>query len=405
MNAFLEQFRLDPWGSHGPGAVFDGALGRDKWFFDDVAGLPRNLFRGNHTYLNRSGAEIQPLSRLAVVPKDFRGHRLICVEPKEFMFYQQGLAHTLMRLVKSHWLTRQCIDFKNQSKSREMSRNYCANSTIDLKDASDCLSLSLARLLLPKQVFSLATVARSRGVVLPDGEILENIQTLFTMGNALCFPFQSLIFWALSLATILFMKGQVVAAMSDLELMRAIRKNRVRVFGDDIIVPNVFFEDVTTSLSRCGLVINPAKCCGPVTPVRESCGSWYFYGIDCSVVRLKAHKTDDLSGWISLFESAKLLFQSGFVHASSGILSHIDSFYPVPTGFGWVPGVLNPRSENVRYNVQLQRVEVRIPLLKGARPDLLTDDVGLYSYFIGKGSQAAPRRSDVIAKRGWSAVI
>lgn len=396
LSATLVQFSESPFGCHGPGAVRDGSTGREKWLFDSIPGLPSTLYRSQHGYLKQSGADGEPSSKLAIVPKDFRGHRLICVEPKEFMFYQQGLLRVLTQLVHNHPLTKGCIDFRNQVKSQRLSRNS-GFATIDLKDASDRVSLRLAKLLIPHELLSLATVARSRSVVLPDDEI-EGYQTLFTMGNALCFPFETLIFWALTLATMLFEEHQ--CTLSEPDILSFLVKRRLRVFGDDIIVPRKYYDSVCTTLSRCGLIVNYSKSCCR-TPVREACGSWYYYGIDCRIVRLKFHKTVVESEWISLLESARLLYEFGFLEAGNSILSYLDTFLPIPSGFGWVPGPRRIGSSNVRYNSQLQRLEVRIPMQKGASADLLTGEVGLYSYFTGKGNHMAPHHNVTHVEWGW----
>lgn len=399
----VEQFASFPFGCHGPGAVEDGARGRDKWYFNHFAGISDRIYQSSRGYLTQSGLEGLPFSKLAVVPKDFRGHRLICVEPKEFMFYQQGLMRVITQLVHNHWLTGRCIDFNNQVKSQRLSRNP-RYATIDLKDASDLISLRLARTLLPREIFRLITVARSQGIQTPDGDVVAPYHTFLTMGNALCFPMQTLLFWSLSLATMISDDHLEHIVSTPSKLLSFIYKNKIRVFGDDIIVPKRNFESVCTTLSRCGLAVNAAKsCCN--TPVRESCGSWYYHGIDCRIVRLKAHKAGKESEWISLFDAARQLYMSGFSKASEAILTHLDVFLPVPRGFGWVPGPRNPGASNYRYNSNYQRVEVRIPVLVGERPDVLTGEVGLYSYFTGKGSRAAPHCDLTQVEWGWVAHV
>lgn len=400
LHPMLAQFASDPFGAHGPGAVSDGSRGRDKWTFDDMQGLPQNILRTPRTFLKQSGEEGIPLSKLAIVPKDFRGHRLICVEPKEFMFYQQGLMRVIYQLVDVHLPTSLCIDFNSQIRSFRVSRKT-GLSTIDLKDASDYLSLPLAKLLLPKEVLRLATVARSRGVVLPDGEVVTSVTTLFTMGNALCFPFETLLFWALSLATMLYREHLGHIAASPWLLKGFLKRSPLRVFGDDIIVPKRYFEDVCLTLSRCGLKVNGSKSCCR-TPVREACGSWYQNGIDCRIVRLKTHITKTEADWIGLLQGARFLWESGFLNASHAILSFLEAFIPVPYGIGWLPSKANYGGAKVRYNVQLQRLEARIPILKGVKADLLTGETGLYSYFVGKGSRMAPRHDILDVTWGWT---
>lgn len=393
----LQQFSDNTFGCHGPGAVYDGSRGRDKWVFDSIAGLPDMIYRGHARYLPQAGNEVKPSCRLAIVPKDFRGHRLICVEPKEFMFYQQGLMKTIVHVVHSHWLTSDAIDFNDQTQSFKMSKHN-KYATIDLSDASDNLRLSLARLLFPKDLLKLATRARSRTIDCGD-EVIE-YTTLFTMGNGLCFPFQTVIFYSLVLASILCKENKQHILLSPMDFKKWFQHHRIRVFGDDIIIPKGYFDEVCCVLSLCGLKVNHKKSCCD-TPVREACGSWYYYGIDTRIIRLRSHVVTCEKEWCGLLASAKLLFQNGFTRAGSALLSYIHSYIPVPYGIDWLPGQINWSSGNVRWNIHLQRVECRIPLIKDERADVLTGDVGLYYYFVGKGSRMAPHHSAQRTEWGW----
>lgn len=391
---------MDPFGCHGPGAVFDGSRGKDKWLFDSVPGLPRAMLRSQHGFLPQVGEEVDSSNRVAIVPKDFRAHRIICVERKELMFYQQGLMRVLVHAIHNHELTSSAIDFKNQSRSFRMSRSS-KYATIDLRDASDNLSLALARLLIPKEVLKLATIARTQNIHLPDGEEVENYSTLFTMGNGLCFPFQTLIFWALSLATILREENREYLLRKSPDLASFVKKRILRVFGDDIIVPKRHFGAVCSTLSLCGLQVNTAKsCCN--TPVREACGSWFYYGVDARIVRLRTHTVSTDNDWVALIQSAKLFDLNGFARTRDAILAYINSYLAVPYGIDWLPGKVPWSLSNVRYNSKLQRVECRVPIImEDDGPDVLTGEVGLYNYFVGKGSRMAPHHSVQRTEWGW----
>lgn len=409
--ASLAQFDLDPFGLHGPGAVFDCAKGREKWDFDFMPGIPCRIYRSQHGFLTQSGHDGNPSSRVSVVPKDFRSHRIICVEPKEFMFYQQGLRRALEHTISVHFLASKAIDFKNQLRSFRLSRRS-DYATIDLSDASDNLSLSLARLLIPKKALKLATCARSQHIVLPDGDVVDHITTLFTMGNALCFPFQTLIFWGLALAT-MFCKEHRVGTYSRQTMLDVCTKYRLRVFGDDIIVPNRYFDDVCLTLSQCGLIVNAAKSCC-LTPVRESCGSWFYGNVDARIVRLKTHTVSSDKDWVSSLQSATLLIQSGMARTSEEILRSLDNIYPVPYGTDGLPGYLPWSRGIVRWRNNLdgdltvpnyQRIEVRRPTIKDSGPDVLTGEVGLYNYFVGRGSHMGSHHSVLHTEWEWVPII
>lgn len=304
----------------------------------------------------------------------------------------------VVHIAHSHELTSKSIDFKDQSKSYKLSRS-CDYSTIDLSDASDNLRLSLAKILFNKDLLGLATRARSRSIDLPDGDTVENYSTLFTMGNGLCFPFQTLAFWSLALAT-MFCKEHAEGTYSSRSLFQYLQKYKLRVFGDDIIVPRRYYDDVLFVLSRCGLKVNVAKsCCN--TPVREACGSWFYYGVDVRIVRLKTHTVSSDKEWTSLLQSAKLLYQSGFGRTGDAVLRLLHQFLPVPFGIDWLPGRIPWESGICRYNPDYQRVEVRVPIIKDNWPDVLNGDVGLYNYFVGRGSHMAPHHSAQRVEWGW----
>jgi hypothetical protein len=401
----LSQFVEDPFGMHGPGAVFDSSEGKDKWSFGNLPGLPLKLFKGQHSYLPQGDCEVERRSRLCVVPKDFRGHRLICIEPKELMFYQQGLMRTIFQIVETNLVARACIDFHDQRKSNKLSRSL-KFSTIDLSDASDNLRLRLCRYLFPKEVLDALTKGRSSHVELPNGDVVKTT-TMFTMGNALCFPIETLVFYALALSTMLCDSGQLWRLSSPKGLLSFVRSNPLRVFGDDIIVPNKYFESVCKTLAGCGLVVNKEKSCF-MTPVREACGSWFFLERDCTIVKLKLDAVENFSDWISVRETVKLLFQGGFTRTAKLVKSELDKFYRIPL-LG-LDRICDCAPDSRRFNKansdgsNYQRLEFRLPSLSLGKPDVLNGDIGLYSYFTGRGSHVAPRDGASCVKWGWESL-
>jgi len=84
------------------------------------------------------------------------------------------------------------------------------------------------------------------------------------MGNGFTFELESLIFYA------------ACSAVSE----------NVSVFGDDIIVPTGRYEDVRNVLEHLGFSINQSKSYA-TSYFRESCGSDYFGGTDCTPVYLR----------------------------------------------------------------------------------------------------------------------
>lgn len=377
--AILEQWIDNPYGKHGPGAVCESEKGRAKWEFEVIKGLPPELF-AYHGQIGPQASVRNRVSKLAIVPKDFRGHRLICVEQKEMMFYQQGLRCVIEALIGRHPQASKVIDFSCQEKSFWKSKDL-RYTTIDLSDASDNISLTLARILLPRRWFKSIAVARSTHVRLPSGEEIPS-GIFLTMGNALCFPVETLIFYAIT-----------VAAIKSKGWTGPLHK-AMRVFGDDILCLTRYAEVVVDWLVQFGLKVNYQKFCHD-TPVRESCGSWWYAGIDCRIARPKILSVTGITDWISLLTTARELHLKGYSRAAEEICSLCDAFREVPFGYSGLPGTSKSKSSHRRYNAQLQRLEWKWPCHKtGVRH--LTGMAALYSYFTGSGSQISTGVSNTV---------
>jgi hypothetical protein len=184
----ITQYQNEPFGHHGPGAVADSSKGAGKWDYLSEH-YTCELFKNHEQLPTRSAADVTdlPPSVATFVPKDPTKRRIICMEPKELQFGQQGAARVLTDVLKKSPFTRRAIRLNDQSRNFNLSRDYNF-STIDLSDASDLVSIQLCRLLLPKEVFSFLTRYRSSAIILPDGTLLTRYKAMATMGNALCFP-------------------------------------------------------------------------------------------------------------------------------------------------------------------------------------------------------------------------
>lgn len=432
----LAQWMDNPFGRHGPGAVANRERGDEKWsFMYDCLRLQPELYCD--PYGDSIGTRVDKVnlySRLCVVPKDFRGHRLICAEPKELQFAQQGLLKILEGILANSRLTNRHIALDDQMPSFNMSR-HLKFGTIDLKDASDRITIRLLRFLLPREIFKLVTRFRSDGIILPDGTILKQYKTAFTMGNALCFPMETLVFWALSLATIATNSGssitpnlspfksrlKTVMPIQHWEFtddtcrwIREIRKIPLRVFGDDIIVPIEWVTPVSEILVAAGLVVNTDKTC-ELSLVRESCGSWWYSGFDCRITKLKYAATLDLQSWTSFQDVIPQLRENGLTTLASALEEFCRSVYPTPEQCRLFLGLLVPLgkkfeystrrgrkissghfiSEYVRYNSALQKMEFRSPVRTADDTRALPGRLGYTSWF----TQAATRFLNTHAQR------
>jgi len=367
----LKDFVKNPWGRQGPGAVAGREVGCEKWSFEKWPGLPRQLF----TWRDGMDCEVRPVlrqpdARVCLVPKDFRGPRVICIEPKENQFAQQGLMDILYRLVSRCALTNRSISFLDTEVSRAACFDY-RYATIDLKDASDTIHLVLARLLLPRWIFKLVTRYRSRGVETPDNQVVKTT-CLATMGNATCFPLETLLFWALSLGTMIILRDSFPIRM------HKHLNFDVRVFGDDIIVPLWACDEVARTLESVGLLLNTSKTC-QFSLVRESCGEWVFAGEAIKIVRFRSLDVSDHRSFVQWRD-----LRIDLLHCDKENLSAMgEEMLELLQEYVLDRSKNYPKFFKTRWNKNLQRLEVYAPVfVQQGRLRELVDAAGLYAWHV-----------------------
>lgn len=408
--AELAQWQEDPYGRHGPGSVAGGEKANEKWRLREDNRIAKKLFC-NHEPLSTCKSDegvVAYVSRLAIVPKDATKHRLICIEPKELMFAQQGLMTVLYDVISRHVLTRDAIHLFDQSHNFYASRDAgCA--TLDLRDASDLLTSRLCRLLFPRKFLNLVNRYRSAAIELPDGQLIEDYEAQATMGNALCFPLESLAFWSLSLATILYSEVECMTYDSIRAVKWLIHNNpllferryHLRVFGDDIIIPSHYFRYLSDILEIAGLSVNTDKSCDHSTPVRESCGSYWWGDFDVRVVKFSQANADTPTQFVGALTQLSQLREYGLTETANAMSRVLESLQPFfDPERHTIPSAV--KSGLVRFNPVLQRLEHRSLTLQedGTSVDL-PGDVGLYAYFTDSATRALGHSSTQCAKWSW----
>jgi hypothetical protein len=300
--------------SHGPGAVYPPIKPEAKSdfgtiysniepyypFYEYFCGIPS--FWKDHSSTRGHGLkeEAMIIANLVAVPKDSRGPRLICVHPREAIWIQQGCR----RLLESAITHRKSaangrINFHDQSINGRLALSSSLNRdfvTLDLKEASDCISKELVRFLFGEYAYSYLSCSRATHVRLLDNRVIE-LRKWASMGNALCFPVQSLIFYALVRSGILSRYG--------------INCNDVYVFGDDILFPSQYYDGVLSALVSSGLRPNPAKTFRRGF-FRESCGVDAYHGIDVTPLRLRRLDVNSVTGLLATSDLAKRLVINGY---------------------------------------------------------------------------------------------
>jgi len=238
----------------------------DEYFYVGLGHVCDSLDSVNHMADEDLGALV------ILVPKDSRGPRLISEEPVDNQWIQQGLHRALVDLVERHPLTKWNVRFTDQEPNRKAAlyASSCGRyATLDLKEASDRVSLGLVRLLFPDNLTRVLEACRSSYTVLPGGRRLD-LEKFAPMGSSLCFPIMALTIWAI-----------LTAGASDADT-----RESIYVYGDDVIVPTAYADEAIELLESYGLKINQDKSCTKGS-FRESCGMDAFQGVDVTPVRIR----------------------------------------------------------------------------------------------------------------------
>jgi hypothetical protein len=295
-------------GKHGPGAVYEGLKGNQKWdalyeelmegssvvdfgfdmfvarFFDGNSTHTKNKLKASTAIFGEPSS--RSIARLVSVPKTSVSRRTITVEPFANMFVQQGLMAHLREKLRKCAVMSQCLDINDQSKNNHLAlvgsltREW---ATIDLKSASDLLSVNLVETVFGRdqEFLDLMLDYRSQYVEIKNEPL--RIKKFAGMGNALTFPVQSVVYAVVSMAAILIERGVRITYRNVKAASRCIR-----VFGDDIVVKTEYMTQVCGALVRVGLRVNSRKSFSNGS-FRESCGTDYFKGVLVTPVRMKFH--------------------------------------------------------------------------------------------------------------------
>lgn len=213
------------------------------------------------------------IARGVFVPKDYRGPRFISCEPATSMYYQQGLMTRLVPDIENHPSSSGFVNFTDQRINQVLAHTGSVTrelASLDLKDASDCLSWDLVVLLWPDHWLKALRAVRSRvtEIAIPGkGTIRVPLRKHAPMGSALCFPVMALTIWAL------IKSARFSGQRSD-----------AWVYGDDIICASRDAASVCDLLESVGLKVNRNKSFYGPTPFRESCGKEYWAGFDTTPI-------------------------------------------------------------------------------------------------------------------------
>lgn len=300
---------------------------------------------------------MEPMARVCLVPKDSRGPRIISCEPAELMYIQQGIMRKLYEILETHHLSSGQLNFIDQTVNRNLARQASIDNklaTIDLSEASDRVSLDLVRRIFPQNWVEALEASRSECTLLPDGRVMK-LNKFAPMGSSCCFPVEALVFWA--------------CAKAVLRIKHKIGNCAIYVYGDDIIMPSLYADDIMSGLELIGLKVNKDKSYLD-GPFRESCGGDFFLGENVTPVRLRKTLNSSLAHVETTADFCNNLIAKFGYEDSLHTISIVEMIY----GYSFprtplaLPGTIRAplsASNDVffrrRWNKDLQRFEHQIP--------------------------------------------
>ncbi len=271
--------RLDeyfPFGEYVVPGFHHLSSGFSRFFWDDS-------YYGGDADVRDPGAET-PV-RVVTVPKTPKAPRIIALEPTCMQYTQQAILEPLVELLESDSLISGMIGFTDQTPNQRLAQLGSltgAFATLDLKEASDRISNQHVLDLFSDWPHASGALqaCRSRKADV-DGFGVIRLAKFASMGSALCFPVEAMIFLTIIMLGIEKSANRQFT-MKDIKRLRG----KVRVYGDDIIVPTDMAHPVIEELDAFGYLVNQDKSFW-TGKFRESCGKEYYNGEDVTFVKVR----------------------------------------------------------------------------------------------------------------------
>jgi len=295
LDRLVDRGELQP--RHGPGATADRLRGNAKFDLAEWTtrmeyifpygeyALPswRYYYRLERVDFREPGRE-RPV-RVTLVPKTLKTPRIIAIEPTCMQYMQQALMEKMVESLETDVTVSGMVGFLDQSINQDMAKKGSEDrslATLDLSEASDRVSNQHVRLLCKgfPHLDEAVQATRSRKADVP-GKGIIRLAKFASMGSALCFPVEAMVF-----TTIAFLGIQEAHRRRLTRYDIKSYSGRVRVYGDDIIVPVETLQSVIAFLEAFGLKVNGDKTFGSGR-FRESCGRDYYDGVDVTPVRVR----------------------------------------------------------------------------------------------------------------------
>ncbi len=414
---------------HGPGATADKLKGNLKFVQREWTERLEQVFPHgeflfpNWRHYDRSVDLLEPGAerpvRVITVPKTLKTPRIIAVEPTCMQYVQQGIAEKLLESIERDDILSKIVGFDDQLPNQQMARegSFFGNlATLDLSEASDRVSNQLVRAMFATfpNLAEGVDACRSRKADVPGHGVIR-LAKFASMGSALCFPIEAIVF-----TTVVFLGIQKALRRP---LSRRDFKSfigRVRIYGDDIIVPADTVHHVVSELETFGFRVNAGKSFWD-GKFRESCGKEFYNGVDVSVTRVRRELPTQRGHAQELISAVSLrnqLYFAGLWKTVEWLDELIGSLIRFPVVLPSSP-VLGRHSflgfETQRVCPDLHRPLVRGEVVSAVLPESNLEGVGaLLKVFLKRGDmpfadrrhlERAGRPSSVRTKTRWASAV
>jgi hypothetical protein len=382
-------YRREIWPKHGPGKTADRIEGNFKFAqstwttrleqifpFEEYAQLGIKypfLDEEGLDFVTWHGPDTEVPAQCTDVPKTLKAPRLIAKEPTCNQYLQGGLREAVVAGIEDNQILCQLIGFADQEPNRfaaEWGSVFGDLATLDLSDASDRVSNQHVYDLLFQHglLWEAVQACRSWKVDVPGHGVLH-VSKFASQGSSLTFPAEAMVFLTVIFVTIekrLRGSGVIKRHLSMKDISSFV--DRVRVYGDDIIVPTEYAVPVAEALEAYGLKVNFDKSFW-TGKFRESCGGDYYDGEDVTPIRCKRifpASLDNAEEIASIVALRNGLYRRGWWQSVMFLDDWIRGLTPFPIVEDTSP--LEGRT-SVCFGYQIQRTSrgTQAPLVKGLR--------------------------------------
>jgi len=308
-------------------------------------------------------------------------------------YTQQSILEILVKRLESYRFTEGSINFADQTVNQRLALSSSVDgclATIDLKDASDRVSAGLTWEMLASQPHfrDLVFACRSLRADVP-GKGVHTLARFASMGSALCFPIEAMVFYTICISAILRAKGYPLTVKS---LLRV--KDSVRVYGDDIIVPVEYVPSVVSELEWFNLRVNTNKTFS-TGKFRESCGLDAYDGTQVTPVyvrRVLPRNRRNAAELVSAVSLGNQLYKAGYWKAAAHVRGVVERVATVPHVLE-NSAILGWNSFHTGYDVHAWDKRLHRWLVRGnvvsakLRDDPLQGYAALMKFFLKRGKE------------------